>query len=53
MSYEDREAEEWRERERQYAELERQRRYAELADQHYENFGRDSDAAYNDWASHD
>ena len=47
----DREVMEWREREREYEELKRRDRYAELADRRYENLGRDSDAAYEDWCS--
>jgi hypothetical protein len=45
------EIDDYRERKRQYEELERQRRYAEAADARYENWGRDSDAAYEEWAS--
>jgi len=42
---------EWRERQRTYEELERQRSFADAADLRYENWGRDSDAAYLDWSS--
>lgn len=39
-----------RERERVYRELERQHRIAEAADLRYDNWGRDSDARYEEWA---
>lgn len=47
----DKELAEYRERQRTYEELERQRRIAEAADLRYDNWGRDSDAAYEEWAS--
>jgi hypothetical protein len=47
----DRDLAEARERKRLYEELERQQRIAEAADLRYDNWGRDSDAAYEEWAS--
>jgi len=50
MSREERELQEYRRRQEEYVRLERERRYAELADRRYDNWGRDSDAAYEEWA---
>jgi len=46
-----REIEEYRQRQEVYRELERQDRHAESSDLRYENWGRDSDAAYEEWVS--
>lgn len=51
MTHDEKELVEYRQRQEHYRELERQRRYAEASDLRYDNWGRDSDAAYNEWAS--
>lgn len=50
MSHEEKELEAYRERQEQYRRMEREGRHAEAADARYDNWGRDSDAAYDDWA---